>query len=271
MPKLDEATIKNILKYNVSRPYFGTFTASNLSTAYANIRVSSDWDNPITSVPVRVGTINGDVICDALWNEMSYNPVRFGDMSPFLHNGKNNIYHFCSNFNSVPTTPENYPILATIRGCLIEYMTLNAAPNGAWNDELKTTADGFVTIEAPYGFANNVYKKLACLRDSLAVIARQNVADFSKKRGPYRSAIIAMVALRHPDAFRSMAPVAPIPTAHQMLADAAQDEEIYDDKYFDMLDNAAITMDNRAYVSDDLFAQAKSDHAYLMQQLENQR
>ena len=136
---------------------------------------------------------------------------------------------------------------------------------------MHTTPDGYVEISLPYGTTNHTYKKLACLRDSVAAIARQNVADFSKKRGLYRSAITAMVALRHPNAIRSMAPVVPIPTARQMLADAAQDEEVYDDRYFDMLDNAAITMDNRAYISDDLFAQAKNDHAYLMQQLENQR
>ena len=93
MQSLDDKSVKIILKYNINRPYFGKFTASGLAGAYAKLKTTAQWDTPVKFSSVPVGHIDGNIICNALWYEMSYNPARFGTVSPFLHNGKNNIFY----------------------------------------------------------------------------------------------------------------------------------------------------------------------------------
>lgn len=179
---LDNREVKSILKYRASRKYFGDLTATALSGAYHILKKSVDWDNPVIESPVYVGIINGNVICDGLWKIMSINPVRYGPVSPFIYNNRNNIYKFCdSKYKDVPD-------IENIRYLLIQYLTLNSKPNGQWYDEIYTN-NGYVKITLENGHTDNIYKALSTLCHCARTIAQQNVSDWSDKRGPYREKI----------------------------------------------------------------------------------
>ena len=125
MQSLNDIQIKKILAYNIRRAYIGRLTAENLGNAFALIKRSRDWDNPVSQCNLAVGNINGDVICNALWYEMSYNPGRFGDVSPFVFNGRNSIYRFCDKPYGGNLSGKAADVIASIRHHLIEYMNLN--------------------------------------------------------------------------------------------------------------------------------------------------
>ena len=110
--RINDMRIRNILRYDTSKAYFGSFTANDLSNAVGRIKASRNWTNPIDAVNIYIGHIDGDVICNALWHEMSYNPVRFGTVSPFMFHGKNSLYHFCNSSNNHALTPENMKIFS---------------------------------------------------------------------------------------------------------------------------------------------------------------
>lgn len=264
MQSLDDKSVKIILKYNINRPYFGKFTASGLAGAYAKLKTTAQWDTPVKFSSVPVGHIDGNIICNALWYEMSYNPARFGTVSPFLHNGKNNIFYFCE--HGVPNwTPQaGKEILAQVQYELVSYMTRNATPNGQWRDVVPSDKNGNAKIEIHDGHSNDTYKILAHLRNSIAMVARQNVTDFEKKRGPYRPEIASVVQMRHPHGLRSdaLAPLnVPGPAPLESVAELARQERLDD-----QMDNLQITIDNRDSISPDLYDQAVQDMQYIMMQ-----
>lgn len=259
----DDRHIQSIIKYNTSRAYIGEFTANDLRDAYVRLRTSYETEFPLGFTDVRIGLINGNVICDALWNEMSYNPVRFGSSSPFLVDGRNNIYRFCQIRGDINSPDKTESVLATMRFKLIHFLHWNSDRNGAWRDAMITNA-GYVPVGMRAdGHANSMYKRLANLRDSIKIIAYQNVADFKDIYGPYRAEIINMVKKRHPDGIRPlrapkvqpMAPVSPIASP----AIEYDNEERVDKA----MENLAITMDNQKYFSPDDYAQAVSDFEKL--------
>lgn len=177
----DNKYILKQISYNVHYPYIGSFTPHELSSAYWLHHTDEMQDAKM----LRVGNIDGNVICNALWREMSRNPVRFGDSSPFVFNGRNNIYAFCSSAHYCVSDGDTAGVLYAIRHNLIGYMTLNALPNGQWNARLDTK-DGVVYIGT-----NKNYAMLAKLRECIKIIARRNVADFKNKKGPYRNGIVS--------------------------------------------------------------------------------
>lgn len=264
MQSLDDKSVKIILKYNINRPYFGKFTAGGLAGAYAKLKTTAQWDTPVKFSNVPVGYIDGNIICNALWYEMSYNPVRFGTVSPFLHNGKNNIFHFCEHGVPAWTPQAGKEILAQVQYELVSYMARNATPNGQWRDVVQSDKNGNAKIEIQDGYSNNTYKILAHLRNSIAMVARQNVADFEKKRGPYRPEIASVVQTRHPHGLRSDA-LAPLNVPDQAtfgsVAELARQERLDD-----QMDNLQITIDNRDSISPDLYDQAVQDMQYIMMQ-----
>ena len=66
--KAERQRVHDIIKYDVNRKYFGDWTPDGLNATY----------NSPTPVNFYTGILSVDKICDALWNEMSYNPERFG-------------------------------------------------------------------------------------------------------------------------------------------------------------------------------------------------
>lgn len=268
MSGLTDNQIKIILQYDVDRPYFGMLTARKLAQAYGQIIVSRNHERPITSVPLLVGRIDGDVICGALWREMSYNPGRFGTVSPFVHNGKNDIYHFCR------TDVANFQdeVLASVHGTLVDYMSLNANPiNNAWRDELPVSANGYVRIEQENGHSNKTYKKLACLRDGIAAVARQNVKDFERKRGAFRAPIIDAVAKRHPDGVRPYLPItgrgAATPIVPSYVVAESRSIAAERERMEDALDRLQITLDSRDYIDSDVYDQAQAEYQAILQHM----
>lgn len=278
MHNLGDKTIKMILEYNTMRPYFGKLTADNLATAYARLKTSEKLDVPLKKADVPVGLIDGNVICNALWYEMSYNLVRFGTVSPFMYNGKNNIFHFCNHGAPTWSPVAGREVLERVRYELIRYMQLNAMPNGQWCDVVQADKRGNVAIAMENGHSDNMYKILAHLRNSIKFVTRQNMTDFSKYYGSHRPAIMAVIAVRHPHGLRSDAtepldaavpyngdlfsksPVVPVKkTSHAPEQSNDISDLIAQERIDDQLDSLQITIDNRDNVSTDLYNQAVQD------------
>jgi len=180
----EKQKILKVISYNVKYPYFGFVTARKLSEAYLEYRNNEFGEG----VPLMVGDIDGNVICNALWHEMSFNPLRFGYTSPFMINGRNNIYAFCSGRIHFPESACG-GVLAAVRHKLIDYMRMNSLPNGQWCCRMPTN-NGTVIIKE----GSRVYAMLARLRDSIKIITKRNVADFKDVDGPYHVGICNAVA-----------------------------------------------------------------------------
>lgn len=254
----DIKKIKSILAYNTSRPYFGALTAANLSDAFSALKRSQSFEKPLESVSLYIGNINGDVICNSLWNQMSYNPVRFGYISPFYYNGRNNIYRFCEGKTQISTTDATAKgIICEIRHKLIDFMNLNCGPNSQWQDIIKTW-NGYVDIAYQGTHSNDMYKMLANLRECVKLVARQNVADLGRRREPYRVEIIRTATLRHPE----LAPKPAVPLVF----------ETDDDQYDKAIESLEITLANAAYYSAATIESARAEYEWLMErQMQNSK
>ncbi len=255
----EDKKIKLVLKYDTSRRYFAGFSPDALSAAYAKLKTTEVWNIPHLTASLHVGKIDGNVICNALWNEMSYNPVRFGTVSPFVFNNKNNIFAFCDRRGATHVNGDSSHVLAEIRHNLIAFMNINANSNGGWYDAVRTNATGYVSIAIIDGHSNNNYKILALLRNCITIIARQNVADFQKKRGPYRNAIIDVVRSRHPDLIRGTRTQGCPAYNEEPVVETDSSVEEEEDRLDKMMENLQITLDNERYVSPEVYQQAKDD------------
>lgn len=249
---LDKQVI-SVLKYDVSRPYFGDFKFSDLYDAQALMRRNEYYDlNGSRNMRVYVGKINGDVICDALWRLMQYNPVRFS-ANPFLYNGKNNIYKFVTD-TALPADSVTANVISGVRGNLREYLFANAGPNGRWRDEIETT-DGFVYTVLNEGRTEPMYKKLCLLRNAIKIITKQNCADYNAKSGPYRDEIRRVTQQLHPGIYCD-------------ATSALETDDIaIEDKIYEQMDALQITLDNQSNVSPEQYEQARCDMAYLISKL----
>ena len=238
---MTEKQILDILKYNVSRSCIGALVPDELSAAYNNAHTHMD-----ESFPLRVGDINGLKICDAIWHQMSYNPVRFGTVSPFKFDGRNNIYRFCRGHVAPGASADAATVFGHLRQKLSVYMMLNGG--GRWRDDIDAH-NGYVYISS-YG---SMYAVLAKLRDCIKIVARQNVSDFKDKSGKYRAAIIDAVLARQPN--KTMAP-------KQIVSDADMahfiDSELYGahDGYLELCQSI---VDNRDDYCTELYDQALRD------------
>ncbi len=254
MPKKnsEDALIIPVLKYSTSYPYFGEFRFCDLYNAQSNLHRSEFCNIPQDSYLVYIGKINGDIICGALWRLMGYNPGRFGTVNPFMHNGRNNIFHFART-DVVPTGPAADDLIQ-IRKKLRDFLFANANENGQWDDEIKTDQHGCVYTVLRDGRTGPMYKRLCMLRDAVQIITKRNVSDFKNKRGPYRNQIINAVRVRNPGLLPHLT----------KSDDISIEYDVSMDRIDDMNDSLQITLDNRAYVSSELYEQALADRASLM-------
>ena len=246
---------REVVKYSATRAYFGKLTGANLASAYGQFKHSQDWDKPITSAKVLVGQIDGGVICRALWHEMSYNPARFGKVSPFLHNGVENIYHFCR--NGVPEGFPGFEIIEKIRHKMIDFMMLNGRKKGMWYDVIDTQ-NGMVTINLIDGHSDDNYKVLTTLREMIRFITNQNLQDFNRKS--YRVQMLNVIAKRHPNGMRDNKPIEYNQKINYTPVSMMQ-PETDEDRMDKAAEAAQITADNCKYVPADQYEQAKSDLA----------
>ncbi len=193
--------IRQQLKYNARRTYFGKFRPDDLNRVYRVLN-RAEYGNYAS---ISVGTINGDIICRGLWAEMSLNPNFFGATSPFIFNGKNNIFRFV-------TIAQSNPVTENIRIKLIKFLTFNALKTSQWNDVISTDVNGDVHI---MDLKSNIYLALKVLRDCIKEIAKQNVSDYD---GAHRASITAAVtaaknAAPAPQATQSNTVAQPSPAA----------------------------------------------------------
>lgn len=188
-----DAIVKSLLKFNVSQKYFGEVSSKDLNETWNIIKRSHDWDEPVYSKNIKIGYVASREIFDALWKQMSLNPVRWGTENPF---GDKGIIHFCKNID-VPSSE-----LLKIKDHLYSFLDLNALPNGQWSDNLET-CNGFVEIGMnAEGHTNNNYKKVRTLLNCIKEITQQNISDFIVKRSPHRNEIIVQLADRFPKQVR---------------------------------------------------------------------
>ena len=246
---------REVVKYSADRAYFGKFKAKNLSDAYAQFRHSRDWEKPITSANVVIGKIDGTVICRALWYEMSYNPARFGRVSPFIHNGREDIYHFCRN-----GAPANFPgaeIIERIQQKLANFLWFNGCVRlnkGEWYDVIDAK-DGIITIRSVDEHSDNNYKVLAKLREIIRIVTNQNLEDF--KRKDYRNQMLTVINKRHPNGVRDV--VAPVAKKVSDFPRMMTPEEIEEERMDRAEESARITAENRKYVPLQQYEQARAD------------
>ncbi len=175
-----EQELRRAVKYKPFYNYFANWSADALYTWYCQYTVFHR-DRAV----LHVGKMNDAVICRALWTEMSRNPVRFGNVSPFIVDGRESIFRFCDKHHVL--TDE---LLIKIQGHLRDYLTKNSqvqTNSKQWRDVVVTDGYGCVT------YSKAMYGALASLRDAIRVICDQNVADLRAKRGPYRDAMVRLI------------------------------------------------------------------------------
>ena len=245
---------REVVKYNADRAYFGKLKASNLSNAYGRFKHSQDWDKPITSANVVIGKIDGTVICRALWYEMSYNPARFGKVSPFVYKDREDIYHFCR--CGVPETFPGFEIIEKIRHKMINFMVLNGKSKGQWYDVINAK-EGIVTISLVDGHSDDNYKILSLLREMIRIVTNQNLEDFKRKQ--YRTQMLTVIDKRHPNGVRDMKSVAsPVVKLPEYPVEMTA-EEREEDRLDKAEESARITAENRRYVPRQQYDQARAD------------
>ena len=242
MDSRDINVMRSILRYDVNRAYIGDFTGAQLKDAYKDFIDSKDGDDPQIRTEIHTGYIDGPMICRAVWNEMSYNPKRFGNVSPFLHNGKEDIFYFCSGKNKIPQDIPGYKTVIQIRHKMYKFLDYNKFENGQWCDVIDQ-AKGNMFVSFVSGCSDKKYKMLATLRDMMRVVISQNLQDLN--RVSYRKEMEPVIMARHPNGIRAKKTPYCI---DEILADKArrcEEEQARQERMDDAEDNAMITADAR--------------------------
>lgn len=250
MNKKKSSLVREVLRYEPKRAYFDKFTTENLSVAYGQFKHTQSWDKPVLRTTVRVGKVDGGVICRALWNEMSYNPLRFGNVSPFIHNGTENIYHFCR--CGVPEDSPCYKVMEKVRYELIDFMALNGRAKNQWYDNIDTE-NGMVVLTFVDGHSDDKYKMLSKLREAIKLITRQNVEDFKDKA--HYAEMLKVIYVRHPNGIRK-AKDAIVKQQYGLPKEITPEEELKEDRLDKAEESAQITLDNGSYVPTEQYEQA---------------
>jgi hypothetical protein len=191
---LNSKQLKQIIQYKASRMYFGEWQPSRIDDAF---RDTSGGTQP---EELFIGELTEDIICDVLWYEMSYNPLRFGSFSPFKKDGKNSILHFLDTYRKLaPREPDG--LLA--HGVITLVWQIDDFIKNLKKADLY---EGFAKngklppILSILGADEN-YHVLTTLRKAIHTIAKQNGADL--KDPAYREQIEKIAAQRHPTGNRS--------------------------------------------------------------------
>ena len=200
--KAERQRVHDIIKYDVNRKYFGDWTPDELNATY----------NSPTPVNFYTGILSVDKICDALWNEMSYNPERFGTVSPFKFNGKNSLDFFIN--QEIDIYDNNFEVLTNLQAYLSRFLELALQYDKDFmiTNRFKSTNILISTKIRPgeKPIPSATYTMLGYLRDSIHKIASQNLQDFGNK-AIYRNQIIETVKEKHPKLFRPVTPVYAVP------------------------------------------------------------
>lgn len=250
--------MRGVLKYSPRRAYFGNFVPQKMYDSYSKFKRTEKWNDPVTQDVVEIGNITGDVICRALWEQASYNPKRFGVVSPFMHNGRADIKYFYN--NGVPSNFPGYDVWNQVREIMIEFMNLNDDPHCEDNGAIDTNR-GLVRIKLINGFTNINYQKLSKLTEMIRKIISQNLQDLQRK--PYREEMLGVVLKRRPD-LRDQVREIMEPKPASVIVDVEEPvsyklSPVEEERLDDAAESAQITLDNRKYVPVDQYEQALAD------------
>ncbi|MBQ6110220.1 MAG: hypothetical protein IJL05_02455 [Alphaproteobacteria bacterium] len=201
--QLNQKQIQEIIKYNPQRMYFGNWSETVLNAVQQEVLRNSKPQR------LYIGDLTNDIICNALWYEMSYNPA-YGDISPFIYDNKNDIVHFDNTYKQKMA----YQTKDFLRNEIVN-LTWNIS---AFIENLKKTGfyDNFIeTGELPkfidISGAKTLTYNIVCLdkkhrildslNKAIQSIANQNCCDFCDYR--YKEQIEKIVMRRHPSGRRS--------------------------------------------------------------------
>ena len=183
--KIDK--IQEIIKYNTKRKYFGVWRPQDLYDAY---KVKSGR-------PVKIGTLSISNICDTLWNEMSYNPGRFGTISPF------DVWCIKTPESFIKQKFSDKDALYKVQYALSEFLSLVSQYDQSFRTNGYLNTDCVIINHVPTFYPtkrpvpNLQYKMLSSLVHCVHLIASQNWNDFKRKK--YQNQIINAVQTRHAD------------------------------------------------------------------------
>lgn len=187
--------IQQIIKYDPYREYVGEWSPKKIQTTYRKI-----YENPFRPwVFVSVGGLSIKMVIDAIWNEMSYNPLRFGTQNPFAKNDIQSVRQFCKKYDD--HNPETKDIMSNIAHKLSSFLYFIGKSNPEFNTNEKIDGSS-ILIKCNYNRKpNDGYIALSCLVGAIHLIASQNLKDYKIKA--FRKQINEIAMSRHPNLQRS--------------------------------------------------------------------
>lgn len=212
------AKFNEIIKYNPARMYFGNWTPRQIHEIYQNMK-GSDFNR---TEPLTTGIITEDDICDTLWNEMSYNPTRFGTVSPFVFNGKNSIKQFCKKYSSCNSEDKTMLFLQKIAFALNDFMFYMDAYDQTFSKTGRTQNPVMnIGLQQDALASNTEYKVLSKLVACIHLICSQNGLDYTRSK-KHHIAMNQIIIQRHPNLVRPQK----IPNYSKLNSMQAQSQEI---------------------------------------------
>lgn len=202
--QLNMQQLKQIIKYNPGRMYFGNWSGTALDDCY------NEALRTHKAQKMYVGDLNNDIICNALWYEMSYNPFRFGTKSPFIWTNKNDILYFDYTYkqNQSHKTKDFLPdeIVNLTWNISVFIKKLQKA---GWYDNFMLNGElpHYFNIVGGKSLTNDIvsfnheHSILNSLIGAINAITKQNFIDLYNQ--DYHDEIIRMVQQRHPTYKRS--------------------------------------------------------------------
>lgn len=168
-----------LIAYDANRKYFGDWTPKALHAAYAHL--THDLF-PASSIPLHTGVISVDDICDALWNEMSYNPERFGTKNPFEFQYKNSIDSFCTKYAHCNPEVLKEVIFTRIATELKEFVRLINIKDPNFSVNGKTYFESLdIRLQSYYQKPEIEYVLLSILVRCIREITNTNQKDYKEK------------------------------------------------------------------------------------------
>ena len=191
LTKQEENSVREIIKYRPYREYVGKWTPKQIQTKFREV-----YNNPFRPWAfVSIGVLSIDMVCDAIWKEMSYNPVRFGDKNPFESNDIECVKRFCYAHQKIPGTDND--IMTDVASQLRYFLYFIGKSNPEFNESGKINGTS-ILINCDCNRKPDVgYKALSCLVRAIHCISTQNLHDYKSKA--FRESIIETVKQRHPD------------------------------------------------------------------------
>jgi len=201
--QLNQQQVQEIISYNPNRMYFGNWSENVLNN------VQQQALRNTKSQKFYIGDLTNDIICNALWYEMSYNPA-YGNISPFIYNDKNDIIHFDNTYKQKMSHQTKDFLRDEIVNLTwnISVFIEQLKKTGLYDNFIKTgELPKFIDISGGKTLTYNIlcldkkHRILDSLNKAIKAIANQNCCDFRDSR--YKEQIEKIVMQRHPLGRRS--------------------------------------------------------------------